>query len=921
MRVESAPLDCGLRWVRALCAGRTLMCAGLTLLGAACSSGGGEDGVPGPPAGTGPPAQGQMGPPAFACPPADEVAAESLLHAAALLSGTTQVEKLGSEWRFAFAHDGDSPYAVEYRIDLADPLVAGGVLRVRELASDAFPLERGGAWLRRAGGGQLDPLELAASTALVAEEPLVDGVAFEFESQVDGATHRQRHEWRLQGGSLRVRVRSLDTANTSPLGNFAGLDAGPTAGTENVQHLRFQGVLATPTFAYEGPGGAWFLGVQLDLLQSRASDWRLPDADALPSGGDSHAFAYTTVDEYEPDTAGQLVATLDETLSIAVAPRLAPVLVRPSRAASPYRGLLTRRTFGLLGQPKSWAFWDARLSELAQLGAEQLLWFTHAWWTASAKEGAQNVGPDWFPASDASGLAATLAHTRGLGQLGGLYCFFGLMPQSSPSYNPAHLALDPNGAVQSWNGFPLTAEDTTRVQALAEAKLLAENYAPTAIYADVQTYASPSRGAAGDSIDQRADSAYAQTNRDAILTRKRWLSELGTAIGGPVLGEASQVHQDANMEWLWLGACDAVARTINTGVGVQVGQVPAGDPRAVTNWPIVPEFEQRVFAPLSVPHGNGPFLRFFGPNDQPLASNPPGQPAPLSDALLDRWRTYELSYAHAGHFQSTGNVDTLKDYVSTRQILLETFLVGALQESYLNAELSSIRYRHGGSLRSFEEVWESTGSLDAFRDAQLELRYDDGLVLWANHASVPWTVQANGQSFVLPEDGFLGWRPSDGLLAFSARPPGASARADYAFSPGRYELLDGRGQALAFGGLSSPGRLVLHEFARGLLVEEQFGDQFTRTELGAPALLRVRLEPEQVVVAPGERVGFLAWAEYEGGVRREVTARVGWDLSNGTVARIDLGAVLTGCVEGAVELGGQALGLPIEPATVVVAAP
>jgi len=290
--------------------------------------------------------------------------------------------------------------------------------------------------------------------------------------------------------------------------------------------------------------------------------------------------------------------------------------------------------------------------------------------------------------------------------------------------------------------------------------------------------------------------------------------------------------------------------------------------------------------------------------------------------MLDRWRAYELSYGRAGHFQTAGAESASNAFLSLRQMMLETLLVGALQEAYLTSAIDTIRYRRGGLLQSFEEVWAAEQSLDAFRDAQLELRYADGLVLWINHARDDWSVDVDGQLFLVPEDGFLGWRASDDLLAFSAIPPGIATRVDYALSPGRYEFIDGRGTPAAFGGISTPsGRLVAHHFAEGLLIEELTEDQFTRTELGAPELLSIRLEPPTAVLAPGERIGLTAWAAYAGGIRRDVTSRVDWSVSAADIARVDRGAVVTGCALGEVQIGGSALGMQLAPTSLLVSAP
>jgi hypothetical protein len=67
---------------------------------------------------------------------------------------------------YTFTFTGDDK--VIYRIDLADPKVAGGMLRIHELTSDSYPIDEGGVVFRDAAGVFSYPVANYKKTTLAA---------------------------------------------------------------------------------------------------------------------------------------------------------------------------------------------------------------------------------------------------------------------------------------------------------------------------------------------------------------------------------------------------------------------------------------------------------------------------------------------------------------------------------------------------------------------------------------------------------------------------------------------------------------------------------------------------------------------------------------------------------------------------------
>jgi hypothetical protein len=348
---------------------------------------------------------------------------------------------------------------------------------------------------------------------------------------------------------------------------------------------------------------------------------------------------------------------------------------------------------------------------------------------------------------------------------------------------------------------------------------------------------------------------------------------------------------------------------------------------------VIPEYEYRVAARLQAHHGNGLFNRFFGPSDGPQVFDPvTGGPVyPLTEQALDRNRVYQLTYGHAFFMQSNGPVPN--NYMLEIDMIREYYLGSALQRLYLESAVRSIEYRSGTAWRTFEERLAEAGTTDAFIDPQLRIEFENGLVMFLNHAAGEdtggWVEAWDGDSFRLPEDGFLAYLPGTPFLAFSASVVAdGEERFDYCRAPGRYEFFDGRGAVAGFGGLST--ETTSGTIARGLAVEslaanvrllERPNGQLLSEPLGPePEVVAIEVEPATLTVQPGRRVGMRAVARLSNGGVRDVTTLVEWRSSDPDVAVTEGPAVL-GCRPGVARIEPEPLeGVEVAPGSVTVRA-
>lgn len=847
--------------------------------------------------------------------PAGDPAGDRLVLTGALAPGQNTLSLSGSVYTFAYT-GGDED--LRWEIDIADPKVAGGMLRIREATSDSWPMDGAGPVFRDAAGTLSWPGTNCKKTVLAGHSATGGVLRLDHVLTLNG-THPFRYEISAQGKQLRVRV--LDpTGDVSGGNNFAGTTFGKSTGVENPVPVRMQGALAQPItlFRRQGPAGVehFFTANMLDMFQSNGSDYRIGGLIAPIITADSTTFALDTATRYELLSNGKLAAPLDDSFVIAVSSRIADVLVDSTAPPSPYRSLLANRM--VVYMPSSnWASYDAMFDLYLSLGMYNLAGYFFLDWTSSAVDppSTASVGPDWMPAKDSGNFGLLMQHVNWLGHLVGAYTAFNCMPDTAPAgiWDPAQVVKDAAGNAKTYFGlgYPLLGVEASGLHAEAEAEAL-HALGASAVYLDIQTYGSISKGPDGGHLDQTAGSPWSKTMRQGYAAQKTWFEGLRDRLEGPLMGEGSIATANANMEWLYNGYVDSVQRCVNTGAGGDAWTKPAGSPDAPTNWPIIPEYEWRVAAQRQVNHGNGFYERFFGPSDGLGVVQPDGQPIyPLTQEAMDLYQAFLISYGHSGFITTNGAKFPTGGYVTHPAAAQTYFMTNALQVLYYASPIANILYLHDGAWRTFEEVLFATESLEPFRHVPLRLDFANGLRIWVNHGATPLQVSDAGKSYTLPaKTGWYAGFANGWLVAFSAIPPGTGGqRIDYCRAAGQYEYFNGRGVVAGYGGLSNPSkRSAWRVWPTNLSVTEDATGKLVPVLGPPPGFLGIQVLQDKVELDPGERTGLKAVAFFDNGGMLDLTTLLEWGSNDPQVASVNAGGVVHALSGGDATLIGAAPG-------------
>ena len=186
-----------------------------------------------------------------------------------------------------------------------------------------------------------------------------------------------------------------------------------------------------------------------------------------------------------------------------------------------------------------------------------------------------------------------------------------------------------------------------------------------------------------------------------------------------------------------------------------------------------PEFKLRRIHHLTTPHGMGLMYRYFEMPPFPAFSG--GKCTYLTDpAQYDDYRAAEVLYGNGGYLFYYPGMPW--DYVLT-----ECLVVGTLQKHYALQPVRSVSYWREGGWQSLLQIvaagvnplpdpWANTPGLEPLRRIRVE--YENGLTVVVNRLPEEFTVDAGGQSVVLPKSGWVAWLPEGRLLAYSAYLPG-----------------------------------------------------------------------------------------------------------------------------------------------------
>ena len=191
-----------------------------------------------------------------------------------------------------------------------------------------------------------------------------------------------------------------------------------------------------------------------------------------------------------------------------------------------------------------------------------------------------------------------------------------------------------------------------------------------------------------------------------------------------------------------------------------------------------PEFKLRRIHHLSTFHGMGLAYRFF--EMPPFPRFHRGDTAYRTDpAQVDDYRAAEILFGNGGYVFYDPSMPW-------DEIVTECLLVGALQKHYALTPVQSVHYWKDNRWQTLPEVVAAgidpmptpwLPQADCLR--RIQVHYANGLCVVVNRLAEPFPVQADGESILLPQAGWVAWLPEGRLLAYSAYAPGTRHRVDF----------------------------------------------------------------------------------------------------------------------------------------------
>jgi hypothetical protein len=223
-------------------------------------------------------------------------------------------------------------------------------------------------------------------------------------------------------------------------------------------------------------------------------------------------------------------------------------------------------------------------------------------------------------------------------------------------------------------------------------------------------------------VDQQAGVPGAGTASAVRAEQEKLFAYERQAHGGPLFGEGNQ-------HFHWAGIVDGVEAQVEGGESA----------------PLLLDFDLLKIHPQMVNHGVGYYERWLKEGySADWWSRIPSQ------ARIDRYRSTEIAFGHAGFVGST-LVDK-PDYA-----VKECHLVSPVQARYGAAKATKVEYEIAARMVDVS-VAAALGIFD-----RAHICYEGGLDIWVNRAARDWTVRGHA----IPTDGFLAIAP--GVMAGTLR--------------------------------------------------------------------------------------------------------------------------------------------------------
>jgi hypothetical protein len=762
----------------------------------------------------------------------------------ALAAGATTVvfDAPAHDYRLRWDSPAGAPADyVEYVLDLDNPSFSKGGLRVLEKHSGLQVLQVGGLFYAQGFGTALwSPQQFETNANHVLEAHGLSGNTAWFEWRDEApkptggtAVHRRRHEFRLQGRALEVRVRGLDAPGGKAGDNYYALRLGSLAGSQGfpVNSLVPLHIAYMDQIGITLVNNDWFHSAFVDLFRSNAAQ----HTPALFSqlGG---AASYTELMQYTR-ASDDTINPLDETGWVCVSRDVADLYVESSAPPSPRASQLARRIGVTLAntpeQGGTWAKDRAKFEQLRSFGFDDVYVFKFNWMRyGTNRRSTTHVPPNPLggPFADFLGL---IDDAKQAGWRIALYTDLFSLDQAkgfddNPNYSEganhyenfedglklADLSYRLGFGVVEQLGVPQSPTYFTRVLAPRralkhwdrEAATFVGAYGSNAAYFDITCISAPDLivTAGGDnvggaiSLDARSPSD--RTLRGAIRSYKALYRNAGEATGGAAVGEGSFVGYEARFDTFYAGYLDGTYRTLSTG-GPPVLPATSGQIQ-----PVVPDYELSVVRGKHYGFGLGQPQRFF----------PGGFTLPLAEPLIAEYRATQISYAHNGYLITNGLLTEGGEYLSIPEQVKEYYTFRSLQDEWADGTIVSVAYRSaapGSPWLSLSQAIKS--GLDLVHPV-IRQTWSNGLVVVVNHGLN--AVSESGAT--LPTHGWIATNPSTGYLNSAALNPATGKLAHLVRAP-NYLLADGNGTTFECGGaIGQTEGLTVVRYDTGLVLVE-----------------------------------------------------------------------------------------------------
>jgi len=568
-----------------------------------------------------------------------------------------------------------------------------------------------------------------------------------------------KSDWLLKAGlaelpftlTFRIKGKSLIVDATARGGSATGFLIGRADGLPDPKLIKVPYL----TFGQREPrvlyGGGLFVFGLLDWYNSDAS--RLYSRAQIMADGSAY---YNGGSEYIPKTDGKR-NDLRERLFLTVSPDFHEVLPNIPNPPSPMRETASHYLWRNIGQiePELCRKYKAYGIDWFMANHHEVVWRDGGEsFTLRLNSAPKNVGNER--------LKEYSALLRDLGFRFGLYTNYSDYAPVNANWDEDRVSRLPNRDWQrAWpRNYALKPAYAREFEAYF-APRIHKKFGTSAGYCDVHTALIP----------------WERTDYDARVPGAGMFRAVFESFGELLLNEtkfhAGPVFSEGRMHWLYAGLADG-----------NYAQIVSGAPYKE---PLLVDFDLLKIHPLETDFGMGMPSMFYEGSSEWMKNRDFHSP------FFDRFIAATIAYGHIGYLTDEwGLAGTLKSY----------FLLQQVQRRFATDSVAEIKYDRGGKLVSTSEAI----ALDAYREGRLFVRYSRGLEVFVNYSETnDWTIEAGGETHVLPPFGFYA-TDGGGFLAYSKMLGGA--RVEFVKSP-EYVYIDTRDAFVKLPELSARGTIVL----------------------------------------------------------------------------------------------------------------